>query len=87
MNYGSRIQYDGTFEIANVPPGRYTLQARGNDNDAPQFASQPLTVGSDDIEVSVAPRQQRDDHRYDRFSAGPDRASGFFEHARQRAFD
>ena len=53
MNYGSRIQYDGTFEISNVPPGRYTLQARGNDNDAPQFASQPLTVGSTDIDVSI----------------------------------
>ena len=53
MNYGSRIQWDGTFEISNVPPGRYTLQARGNDNDAPQFASQPLTVGDSDIEVSV----------------------------------
>ena len=53
MNYGSRIQYDGTFDISNVPPGRYTLQARGNDNDAPQFASQPLTVGSTDIDVSV----------------------------------
>ena len=53
MNYGSRIQYDGTFDISNVPPGRYTLQARGNDNDTPQFASQPLTVGSTDIDVSV----------------------------------
>ena len=45
INYGSRIQWDGTFEISNVPPGRYTLQARGNDDDTPQFASQPLTVG------------------------------------------
>jgi hypothetical protein len=53
MNYGSRIQYDGTFEISNVPPGRYTLQARGNDGDTPQFASQALTVGSTDVEVSV----------------------------------
>jgi hypothetical protein len=53
MNYGSRIQYDGTFEISNVPPGRYTLQARGNDNDTPQFASQPLTVSSSDLQVSV----------------------------------
>ena len=53
MNYGGRIQYDGTFDISNVPPGRYTLQARGNDNDTPQFASQPLTVGSTDMDVSV----------------------------------
>ena len=53
MNYGSRIQSDGGFEIATVPPGRYTLQARGNDSDTPQFASQPLTVGSTDVDVSV----------------------------------
>lgn len=53
MNYGSRIQWNGAFEIANVPPGRYTLQARGTDNDTPQFASQPLTVGSTDVDVSV----------------------------------
>jgi hypothetical protein len=53
MNFGSRIQWDGAFDIANVPPGRYTLQARGNDNDAPQFASQPLTVGSADVDLSV----------------------------------
>jgi len=53
MNYGSRIRSNGTFEIANVPPGRYTLQARGNDNDTPQFASQPLTVGGTDVDVSV----------------------------------
>jgi hypothetical protein len=53
LNYGSRIQWDGTFDISNVPPGRYTLQARDNDNDTPQFASQPLTVGSVDVDVSV----------------------------------
>ena len=53
VNYGSRIQSDGTFQVSNVPPGRYILQARGNDNDTPQFASQPLTVGSTDVEVSV----------------------------------
>src|SRR5205085_8233119 len=53
VNFGSRIQYDGTFDIANVPPGRYTLQARGNDNDTPQFASQALTVGSTDLDVSI----------------------------------
>jgi hypothetical protein len=27
--YGSRIQRDGAFSIANVPPGRYLLRARG----------------------------------------------------------
>ena len=53
VNYGSRIQWDGTFEISNVPPGRYVLQARGNGNDTPQFASQPLTVSTADVEVSI----------------------------------
>jgi carboxypeptidase family protein len=54
VNYGSRIQWDGTFGIGNVPPGRYTLQARGTTGDTPQFASQPITVGEADIDdVSV----------------------------------
>ena len=56
--YGSRIQ-DGTFAIANVPPGRYILRAtgdggrgrgrggRGGDGTVPQFASQPLSVDGD----------------------------------------
>ena len=50
INYGSRISWDGTFAISNVPPGRYTLQARGTDAETPQFASQPLTVGSTDVD-------------------------------------
>jgi protocatechuate 3,4-dioxygenase beta subunit len=29
-NYGTRIQGDGTFTIANVPPGQYMLRARSN---------------------------------------------------------
>jgi len=54
INYGSRISWDGTFEISNVPPGRYTLQARGTDAETPQFANEPLTVGSGDLDnVSV----------------------------------
>jgi len=53
VNYGSRIQSDSTFEISNVPPGRYTLQARSNNNDTPQFASEPITVASTDVDVSV----------------------------------
>jgi hypothetical protein len=54
VNYGSRIQYDGSFDIGNVPPGRYTLQARGTTSDTPQFASEPITVGEADLEdVSV----------------------------------
>jgi hypothetical protein len=53
-NYGGRIEWDGKFELANVPPGRYTLRARGTDTEQPQFASQPLTVAAGDLSsVSV----------------------------------
>lgn len=48
-NYGGRIQRDGRFAIANVPPGRYMLRARGDDADVAQFAVQPLTVGEMDV--------------------------------------
>jgi hypothetical protein len=51
INYGSRIDWDGSFEINNVPPGRYTLQARGpNDDVVSRFASQPLGVAGGDID-------------------------------------
>jgi len=54
MNYGSRINWDGAFTIANVPPGRYTLRARGTDSDPPEFASTPVTVtGQDMNDLSV----------------------------------
>jgi len=49
MNYGGRIQWDGTFAIANVPPGRYLLRARGDDSETPQFATMPVTVNGDDV--------------------------------------
>jgi protocatechuate 3,4-dioxygenase beta subunit len=58
MNYGSRIQWDGAFAMTNVPPGRYTLRARGANNDLPLYAQQPLTVGGGDIAhliVALAP--------------------------------
>ena len=60
--YGSRIGGDGTFQIANVPPGRYILRAtdgggrggrggRGRGNTGtqqlPQYASLPLGVDGD----------------------------------------
>jgi hypothetical protein len=48
QNYGARILRDGTFAIANVPPGRYTLRARG-EGDTPQFGTQPLSVDGGDI--------------------------------------
>jgi hypothetical protein len=49
-NYGGRIQWDGAFSIANVPPGRYILRARGQDTDTPQFAAQPLTIDGRDLD-------------------------------------
>src|SRR5438445_1085382 len=49
LNYAGRIQWDGSFSIANVPPGRYTLRARGGDGDRPQYAQQPLTVAGGDV--------------------------------------
>lgn len=48
-NYGSRIQRDGTFAIASVPPGRYMLRVRGDDAEVPQFAAQPLAVDGGDL--------------------------------------
>src|SRR4051812_34944112 len=58
MNYGSRIQWDGAFAIASVPPGRYMLRARGDDSETPQYAAQPVTItGADlaDLTVVLAP--------------------------------
>jgi len=61
VNYGSRIDWDGTFSIANVPPGRYVMRARSNDSEQPQYAAQPLTVNGqdvDDVMVIVTPGAQ-----------------------------
>ena len=64
-NYGGRIQWDGAFTIANVPPGRYMLRARGADSDTPQFAQQPLTIGGGDInDLVVVLAPGRDDQRH-----------------------
>ena len=49
MTFGGRIDWDGSFAINSVPPGRYTLRARGTDAETPQFASQPVTVNGDDL--------------------------------------
>jgi carboxypeptidase family protein len=46
VNFNSRINWDGKFILNNVPPGRYVLRARGDDANTPQYAAQPLTVGS-----------------------------------------
>lgn len=48
-NFGGRIEWDGKFELSNVPPGRYTLRARGTDTEQPQYATQPLTVAGGDV--------------------------------------
>jgi hypothetical protein len=49
VNYGGRIQWDGSFTIGNVAPGRYILRARGDDSEVPQFAAQPVSVNGDDL--------------------------------------
>jgi hypothetical protein len=57
-SFGSRIQAGGQFVINNVPPGRYSLRARGQVNKAQMFASMPLSVtGGDmsDLFVALAP--------------------------------
>ena len=52
---GARVQRDGSFSIANVPPGRYVIRARGDDTDPPQFATQPIVVADGDVsDVTVA---------------------------------
>jgi hypothetical protein len=62
--YGARIQGDGAFSIVNVPPGRYSLRARGEEPPMrgseyvpPEFASLPLTVDGDieGLTVALAP--------------------------------
>ena len=57
-NFGGRIRWDGVFSIFNVPPGRYTLRARGTDDTAPQYGATPITVAGDnltDVPVVVSP--------------------------------
>ena len=49
MSYVGRIQWDGSFTIANVPPGRYTLRARGGDEERQQYADQPLSVAGGEV--------------------------------------
>src|SRR5205823_2725608 len=45
---GTRVQRDGSFSFANIPPGRYVLRAR-DDGDVPQFATQPVVVADGDL--------------------------------------
>ena len=47
--FASRIDWDGSFSMAGVAPGRYLLRARGDDTNEPQFALQPITADGTDL--------------------------------------
>jgi hypothetical protein len=49
MNLGGRIRWDGAFSIANVPPGRYVIRARGTDDTFPQYGMMAVTVAGEDL--------------------------------------
>ncbi len=47
---------DGTFSIANVTPGKYTIIARTDgDGGSPRMAMQPLVVSGDEVTVALSP--------------------------------
>lgn len=48
-NYGSRLQKDGAFAIANVPPGRYTLRTVGGNRGVREYVALPVTIGDVDL--------------------------------------
>jgi hypothetical protein len=50
VNFGGRIRWDGAFTVANIPPGRYLLRARGDDTDPALYATLPVTIAGGDIE-------------------------------------
>jgi len=48
---GGQIKPDGSFTLASVPPGEYTLRAQpmGGFGEMPEYATTRVTVGSEDI--------------------------------------
>ena len=46
---------DGTFSIANVTPGKYTIVARTDAFGSPRTAVQPLTVVGEEVSVALTP--------------------------------
>ena len=51
-------RHDGTFSIANVTPGKYTIVARadgGANGGGPRTASQPLVVAGEEVHVVLTP--------------------------------
>lgn len=46
---GAPVRPDGSFTLANVVPGSYTLNVRSGMSEDAEFAQVPLTVGSDDL--------------------------------------
>jgi hypothetical protein len=53
----SSTRQDGTFSIANVTPGKYTIIARadGGTGGGPKIASQPLVVAGEEVNVVLTP--------------------------------
>ncbi|MGE3276537.1 MAG: collagen binding domain-containing protein [Vicinamibacterales bacterium] len=55
MSSSNLVRPDGTFEVANVPPGAYTLMIRpmGQTATNPEFGSLAVTVGYEDLDGLV----------------------------------
>jgi hypothetical protein len=47
--FGARIQGDGTFSVNNVLPGTYVARAQSDIQNAPQFATQVVTLNGTDL--------------------------------------
>jgi hypothetical protein len=49
LGLGTVTRRDGSFTLADVPPGRYTLSASLRSDGPSEIASMPLVVGDDDV--------------------------------------